>query len=70
MKSRFSKIIVLSSFAFLLLIGVLAFTPHYSCACGQYEDGSQLTNIINTFSEKITGEPLIEKNQNPFERKD
>lgn len=66
MKKKITKSVVLASFLFSLVIIGLAFTPHFTCACGQYEDGSQLTNIINSISEIVIGRPLIERNPSPF----
>lgn len=54
------------SVLFSLMIFALAFTPHHTCGCGQYEDGSYMTHYINTVSEKVFGKPLIKKNPSPF----
>jgi hypothetical protein len=67
MKKRMVKGLVITSFLFLTAFVGLAFTPHITCGCGQYEDGSQLTHFINTASEKIIGRPVIERKTNPYE---
>lgn len=55
---------LIAGFVFcFLVISVLAFSPHYTCGCGQTEDGTQLTRIINAVSEKITGKPIFEKSK-------
>lgn len=66
MRKRLIKGSLLASFVFSAALFALAFVPHHACACGQYEDGSQLTHIINTVSETLIGKPLIEKNPSPF----
>ncbi len=66
MKKRIIKGTILSSFLFSLVIVGLAFTPHYTCACGQYEDSSQLTKIINVISKNVIGKPIIETNPSPY----
>ena len=66
MKGRKAKLLILISVVFVATFATLAFVPHHTCGCGQYEDGSQLTHIINTVAEKTFGEPLIEKNPSPY----
>lgn len=68
MKRKITKSLALTAFLFSAMFVSLAFVPHHTCGCGQYEDGSQLTHFINKVSERIIGEPLIEKNSNPFNR--
>ncbi len=65
MKSKTIKSVILTSFLFLIAVVGLAFVPHHACACGQYEDGSQLTHFINSVSEKLIGKTIIEKNPKP-----
>jgi len=66
MKTKFLKGAVLTSFLFSAAVVGLAFAPHHTCACGQYEDGSQLTHFVNSVSEKLLGKPIMEKNPNPY----
>ena len=66
MKRKITKSLILTSFLFSLAIVGLALVPHHTCACGQYEDGSQLSHFINSVSEKLIGKPIIEKNPKPF----
>lgn len=66
MKRKGLKSCVLILFLFSTAIVALAFAPHHTCACGQYEDSSQLTHLVNSISEKLTGKPVIEKNPKPF----
>jgi len=65
MKRKFTKGFVLTSVLFSIAIVGLAFAPHHTCACGQYEDGSQLAHFVNSASEKLIGKPIIGKNPNP-----
>ena len=65
MKRKFTKGFVLTSVLFSIAIVGLAFAPHHTCACGQYEDGSQLTHFINSASERLIGKPIFEKNLKP-----
>jgi hypothetical protein len=60
------KGLVLCSFVFSLIIISLALIPHYTCGCGQFNDSSQLTHIINTVSEDAIGKPLLPKRENPY----
>ena len=66
MKRKFTKGLIISSFIFSIIFIGLALTPHYTCACGQYEDGSQLTNVINSVTETLFGKTVIEKNPKPY----
>ena len=66
MKQKIKKSLISASLAFSIVVVGLAFAPHQTCACGQYEDGSQLTHFINTAAERIIGKPVIEKNPNPL----
>jgi hypothetical protein len=66
MKRKVVKGLVVTSFLFSAAFVSLAFTPHITCGCGQYEDSSQLTHFINKVSEKVIGKPIIEKNPNPL----
>jgi len=65
MKRKFTKGFVLTSVLFSIAIVGLAFAPHHTCACGQYEDGSQLTHFINSASERLIGKTIFEKNPKP-----
>ena len=66
MKRKIVRGLVLALMLFSITVVGLAFVPHRACACGDYEDGSQLTHFINAVSEKLLGKPIIEKNRNPF----
>ncbi len=66
MRRKTTKGLILTSFLFSIAVVGLAFAPHQTCACGQYEDSSQLTHFINSASEKLIGKPIIKKNPNPF----
>jgi len=68
MKRKTTKGLLITSFLFFIAAVGLAFAPHHTCACGQYEDGSQLTHFINSASEKLIGKPIIEKNPNPYSK--
>ena len=50
MKRKLKKKLSLTSFMLWIAVGVLSFVPHHTCACGQYEDGSQLTHFVLTAS--------------------
>jgi hypothetical protein len=67
MKNKYIKGITLSLVFFSVVVGVLAFTPHYTCGCGQTEQGTQLTRVINFVSEKIIGRPIIHIEKKPLE---
>lgn len=66
MRKKITRSLVLTSFLFSLIAVGLAFAPHYTCACGQYEDSSQLTHVINSISETLIGKSIIEKNPKPY----
>jgi hypothetical protein len=66
MKKNVKKGLVATSVLFFMMIFSLAFIPHYACACGEYEDGSYLTHVVNGVSEKVFGKPIIEKNKSPY----
>lgn len=65
MKRKAVKSFVSTAVFFAVGVVALAFTPHITCGCGQYEDGSQLTHLVNSASEKLIGRTIIEKNPNP-----
>lgn len=65
MKRKITKGLVLTSVLFSIAVVGLAFTPHITCGCPKYEDGSQLTHFINSASERLIGKPIIEKNPKP-----
>lgn len=54
-----TKGLILCSFIFSLFIVSLAFTPHYTCGCGGFNESSQLTYLINSVSKSTFGKPLI-----------
>jgi hypothetical protein len=43
-----------------MIIVALGVTPNYSCGCGDIENGTKLTYLINSVSKSITGKPAIE----------
>jgi hypothetical protein len=61
------RMIILSVVFCSLVVGVLAFTPHVTCGCGQVEEGTKLTMIINEVSQKITGKKIFQHNHRPLE---
>jgi hypothetical protein len=65
MKGKLKKSLILASLMFSIAFVGLAFVPHHACACGQYEDGSQLTYFVNSVSEKLIGRKIIETNPKP-----
>ncbi len=65
MKRKITRSLFLTSMLFSIAFVGLAFAPHRACACGGYEDGSQLTHFINSVSEKLIGKAIIEKNSKP-----
>lgn len=65
--TRMRKIVVLTAVFFSMVIVALGITPNYSCGCGQVEEGTKLTYIINKVSEKIIGKPVIETRKKPLE---
>lgn len=68
MDNKMKKGLLTTAFLFGAMFFTLAFVPHRTCGCGQYEDGSYLTHVINSASETITGKPIIEKNPNPLKQ--
>lgn len=66
MNNKIKKGLITTAFLFCAMFFALAFVPHHTCGCGQYEDGSYLTHVINSVSETVIGKPLIEKNPSPF----
>lgn len=66
-KKRAGKVLIVFSMMCALSLVSLALIPHKTCACPQYEDGSQLTNLINKVSERVFGKPLIKRKPNPYQ---
>lgn len=66
MKKNVKKGLFAMSGLFFMLFFSLAFIPHFTCACGQYEDSSYLTHVVNSVSETVFGKPIIEKNKSPY----
>ena len=65
MKGKLKKSLVLSALTVSFAFVGLAFVPHHTCGCPQYEDGSQLTNFVNSVSVKFIGRKMIETNPRP-----
>lgn len=65
MKGKLKKSLVLSALLISFAFVGLAFVPHHTCACPQFEDGSQLTTFVNSVSVKFTGKKFIETDPKP-----
>lgn len=53
--------VFLSSFIFTLIIFALAITPNFACGCGEIQNGTKLTYLINQVSKTLIGKPVFKK---------
>ena len=53
--------VLLPSFIFSLTFFLLAITPNYAYGCGEIQNGTKLTYLINRISKNITGKPVFKK---------
>ncbi len=61
--NRKRKFFLLTAIFFSLVIAGLSVTPNYSCGCGEIEDGTKLTYLINKVSITVIGKKVIETNK-------
>ena len=59
------KIISLTVVFFSMIIVVLGVTPNYTCGCGEIENGTKLTFLINQVSKNVIGKPVFNTKKNP-----
>ena len=60
-----SKLIILSLVVVVSGIATLGMIPYRTCACGEVEDGTQLTRMINAVWVNVTGERYFPMPPNP-----
>jgi len=59
------KAFLLTAIFFSLVVISLGITPNYSCGCGDVENGTKLTYLINGISKSLIGKKIIETGPNP-----
>ncbi len=58
-KAKYVKALILSFSLFCCAIIGLAITPNYTCGCGEIQNGTKLTYIINEVSKITIGKKLF-----------
>jgi hypothetical protein len=63
-RARRRKAILLSAIVFSMVVVGLGVTPNFTCGCGEIENGTKLTFLINQVSKAVLGEPVFKPSTN------